>query len=482
MKVRNFSVVIVCISFLFVCGWVQADEKAGGTTDKKDTEQGVLKMSVDFSGAIGKMRALHGVVNGPLDWGGITDVSKFHKQAGFPYTHLNAPHWYSPDVVDIHCIFPNFDADANDPNSYYFERTDTYIKSVLDTGAKIVWRLGESPGWYMAPPKDFDKWAKICVNIIRHYNGGWAKGFHYNIQYWQIWNEPEMVGQWTGTMAQYFEFYRVAVTAIKAYDKSLKVGGPAAYAEISPTVKPFLEYCRDKKVPFDFFSWHRYVASPKVIADAVTNARKILDEYGFKETESHLSEWHYMKYDIAAELHTKDPNKYPTVRAKFNELAGPEGAAYCGSVLMLLQDRPVDKVFYYTGDTDRYGLFDHFGVPHKTYYSFRAFNELMKTPNRVKCEGMPDDVDSIVMCAGMADDGKSAGLMVSNFKGKQQAADVALQNLKWTGHVEVQVYAIDDKHDFEIVRQEKMDAKDLTLNLDIAAPCVRYVHLKQLAD
>ncbi|MBI4578450.1 MAG: hypothetical protein HY718_02035 [Planctomycetes bacterium] len=40
--------------------------------------------------------------------------------------------------------------------------------------------------------KDFAKWAKICVNIIRHYNEGWADGFHYNIRYWEIWNEPNV--------------------------------------------------------------------------------------------------------------------------------------------------------------------------------------------------------------------------------------------------------------------------------------------------
>jgi len=46
------------------------------------------------------------------------------------------------------------------------------------------------------PPKDFNKWARICVNIIRHYNDGWAGGYHWGIKYWEVWNEPDNHGFW----------------------------------------------------------------------------------------------------------------------------------------------------------------------------------------------------------------------------------------------------------------------------------------------
>lgn len=40
------------------------------------------------------------------------------------------------------------------------------------------------------PPRDHDQWADICIHIIRHYNEGWANGFHLNLDYWHIWEEP----------------------------------------------------------------------------------------------------------------------------------------------------------------------------------------------------------------------------------------------------------------------------------------------------
>jgi hypothetical protein len=50
---------------------------------------------------------------------------------------------------------------------------------------------GEKKGTY--PPQDYAKWARICEHIILHYTKGWANGFHYDITYWEIWNEPDAV-------------------------------------------------------------------------------------------------------------------------------------------------------------------------------------------------------------------------------------------------------------------------------------------------
>ena len=74
----------------------------------------------------------------------------------------------------------------------------------------------------MRPPEDAAKWARICANIVRHYNEGWADGFHYGITYWEIWNEPdneesiELNNMWKGTKEQYYDLY--AATAPSASD------------------------------------------------------------------------------------------------------------------------------------------------------------------------------------------------------------------------------------------------------------------------
>jgi xylan 1,4-beta-xylosidase len=149
------------------------------------------------------------------------------------------------DTVDMHLLFPNFDADPDDPAQYRFTQTDDYIQAICNLGAEVVYRLGESIEHYqhksyVCPPVDNAKWARICVNIIRHYNAGWANGFHHGIRYWEIWNEPDLGPLcWTGSDAEFIALYTTAAKAIKAYDANLMVGGPA-FARVACADDSFL--------------------------------------------------------------------------------------------------------------------------------------------------------------------------------------------------------------------------------------------------
>ena len=153
-------------------------------------------------------------------------------------------------------------------------------------------------------------------------------------------------GMWTGTQQQYFELYEVAAKAIKAHDPSLKVGGPAACGIDHPIVRPFLAYCRDRKLPLDFFAWHCYHRlAAGIFARHAAMARALLDEYGFKKRGKPYHrmalganfEWEL----LAAVQHDRRPRIHrstPTCGRRWADMRGPKGAAFAASVLMLLQD------------------------------------------------------------------------------------------------------------------------------------------------
>jgi len=453
-------------------------------------ESGRMDVTVDFAKPAGTIRALHGVNNGPVNWGVGPDLTNYHKEAGFPSARLHDCHYAGQNVVDIHFIFPVFDADADDPKYYTFAETDAYLAGIVNNGTQITYRLGESiecrsrqyskGGFYVQPPKDFTKWAKICVNIIRHYNDGWANGFHYGIKYWEVWNEPgeNVSGMWPGTQQQYFEMYEAVAIAIKAHDPSLKVGGPATCNIAHTITRPFLEWCRDRKVPFDFFTWHCYAPEPQHIAGNAVMTRKMLDEYGFKNVESHITEWHPMWYAWentvdANELGNPNPEKYATMREKFDTMRGPRAAAFVASTLMLLQDVPLDMANYYTADTNPWGMFDAFGVPGRVYYTFVAFNQLTRTPNRVACAAPPE----LVLCAGMSDDRKAASILVSNYGAAPRKVAVQFQNLPLPQPVEAETLAIDAAHELASMGKTALAAEQPSLTLDMPENAVYLVRL-----
>lgn len=107
-------------------------------------------------------------------------------------------------VVDIPLIFANFHADANDPRNYYFDQTDDYIRNCVESGTQVYYRLGTSiehsrNKYFTDPPSDAGKWIDVVSNVIRHYTEGKWNGYRYDIEYWEIWNEPDLGPKmWTG--------------------------------------------------------------------------------------------------------------------------------------------------------------------------------------------------------------------------------------------------------------------------------------------
>ena len=206
---------------------------------------------MDFAAPLSPIRALHGINFGPL-YDGNRDLSGYFRAAGFPSFRLHDCPYVCRDTVDIHCLFPLFHLDEQDPANWVFGPTDDYLNAVKALGGDIIFRLGptiepQQPKYFVHPPPDFDKWARICCQIIRHYNEGWAKGFQHGILHWEIWNEPWIPAMWTGTAEQYYRLYEVASKAIKKEFPHLKLGG--VQEQHGEYARNFLAHCRKHDCP-----------------------------------------------------------------------------------------------------------------------------------------------------------------------------------------------------------------------------------------
>ena len=461
MKTLN----VTAIAGLVLCGSLTA----GMAQDPKPD------ITVDFSQGIGNIKPLHGVNGGSFSYGPMASpLTAFHAEAGFPYTRLHDTNWPCPNAVDVHTIFPLFDADADDPANYTFENTDDCIAPIIKNKSEIIYRLGESiehkTRYHIHPPKDYQKWAKICVNIIRHYNDGWSKGFHYNIKYWEVWNEPEGKNMWLGTPQQYFELYETTAKAVKAYNPALKVGGPGSTSIHSSLVKAFIPYCRDRHVPLDFLSWHLYINKLDVFTQDTRFARALLDECGFQKTESHLNEWHYFNVDWKDVMPGNQPHAtlddFAKVRKLMADTVGPEGAAFTAAVLMRLQDCPVDVANYYCADYNPFSMFDSFGIPSKTYYVFKAFNELAKTHDRVTCK-IANPNDGVTVAAGLSENRRAAAILVSRSSLTGATCHLALKGFLDSSNLQAEVYQIDEAHNLELTAKAEVGADHPVLDLKL---------------
>ena len=144
---------------------------------------------VDLSVDTGRVKPMHGMCNGPISYG--ADISDAFREIGVPTVRFDATDTaISRSAIDISRIFRDFSADPTDPESYDFAVTDKYIDAAMHSGAQIIYRLGESRDLLGAESAiligDVEVLSRVCVNIIRHYNDGWAGGRHYGIKYFEL--------------------------------------------------------------------------------------------------------------------------------------------------------------------------------------------------------------------------------------------------------------------------------------------------------
>ena len=407
-----------------------------------------VELTADFSETDGPIKAVNGTNLGPrLVTSRYNGQQKLFNDAHFGLVRLHDAPWDNPGarLVDMHYIFGNMNDDPADPENYYFEATDDYIKTILDGGAPIMYRLGVSiehsaPNTYFAKePKDPAKAAEIFAGIVRHYNEGWAGGFHYGIEYWEIWNEPNMVPlMWDNAdFSSYCRFYALAAKRLKSEFPDIKVGGPALAGSDPNTLARFFDYCRQENAPLDFCSWHGYAGSFSELIDMPAVIRKMLDERGFAETELHLDEWHYINSPWGAIQGTEGGRDYhqDVIRGD-NGMNGIDSAAFIACLLALWQDTPLDSANYYCTSLmeDDWGLMDINSFPYKTYYVFRGFGEMrFAAPNRVRCGKAPENF----VILGGAGDGGAKRLMVASFKEKASSLKVRVSGVPESGSVRV---------------------------------------------
>lgn len=422
-----------------------------------------MKITADFSKVTGKVKPMHGIGQPPIV-GHNRAMFHYLSDAGIPYSRLHdVGGWMGGGLyVDIPNLFRDFDADENDPSSYDFTFTDWLIERLMEQGSEPFFRLGVTienshmlKSYRIFPPKAPHKWARICEHVIRHYNEGWADGYHYGIRYWEIWNEPddcwkeETSAMWKGTKEQYFALYSVTANHLKScFGDTIKVGGYAScgfYAMDSDPerngmkglevkkfeefflvfMREFLEYISsdEHRAPLDYFSWHTYADVKTSLAHA-KYCRDVMNCYGYTDTEDILNEW----------------NTTPDIYGR----ATPEAAAKVLAMMLGMQRMTTSVLCFYDG---RIGPSQYGGLfnpstwePYLAYYALKMFNRAYRMENEVESSTDMEDVYTLG-----AKNEEQAVLLISNISGKTQTAELALTGIDLS---RAEVYRIDQKNPY----------------------------------
>ena len=381
----------------------------------------------------GKIRKLNGGNLAPYianEMAGM-NIRKSFAELNLAFTRLHDAPLTNPGcrLVDISHIFPLFHLDENDPRNYDFSYTDDYIRNCIeDSHTPIFYRLGESIDhsvnkYKINPPSDVNKWINICSNIIRHYTEGLWNGFHFKIEYWEIWNEPECGGNkqldpnaknlmWLGTIDEFNAFFVQVATELKKRFPHLKFGGPAhcGFDSMPNINENFIKYCAENHAPLDFYSYHCYAADPYGwIQETPAKVRELLDKYGYPKAEIHLNEWHYFPGDWHRLRNDPDYKDH-----MYNqEMKGLDSAAFLTTVMILWQDTPLTYGAYYTCTGGGWGCYRTGGTAvTPSWYGLKAYGDIVRYPVRLEALS---PVKEVSVLAGEDADGNKE-MLISAFK------------------------------------------------------------------
>ena len=241
-----------------------------GTLARKPLDLTKATVTVDFARGLGEFRHLW--LGSDVGWmdrivtptqaNAVREVSKL----GFRFVRLHD------------CIFnPRiYSEDAAGQPIYDWEDFDQRVNVITDAGMWPIIVLETMPielagrrsgkGWTNAfPPKDeaaYARWQRINHDLVRHCQDKWGNDIHN--WYFEVWNEPNASGYFTGTLADYLKIYDHAVAGATAADPGIRIGGPGSAS--TGWTRELLEHCDSgtnhvtgkKGTRIDFLSWHIY--------------------------------------------------------------------------------------------------------------------------------------------------------------------------------------------------------------------------------
>ncbi len=351
-------------------------------------------LKIDLSMPVGTVKPMHGMCNGPMSYG--ADISHLFKEIGVPYVRFDETDTaISSYAVDISRIFKNLDADPKNTENYDFSYTDKYVRAAYDSGARVIFRLGESFDRMYSGKKDIlqndiDAFTEICVNIVKHYNRYWADGYAYGIEYFEVLTHGHQ--EYTEESERKFELYRRVSSALKLIDEDLKVGG-MCFSDCGKAFREFLRYCRRTRSPLDFITISSFDSNPRDATEKIKEAIPMLYNLGFSNAEIIIGAWNYIDKDAVGSIPLKkllssnDRDLSQIKRRLFEEQRSVKGAAYAlAFMISLSRVREISAACFYDAQPNISpwcAISDRFGNPEKTFYSFKTYGEIYKAGNEI---------------------------------------------------------------------------------------------------
>jgi xylan 1,4-beta-xylosidase len=157
--------------------------------------------------------------------------------------------------------------------SYDWSKYDQYLDAIAAADMRPGMELSFMPtalassGNSRNPPKDQATYKAFIQAVVQHTVDKFGAD-DVSQWYWEVWNEPNYSGFWTGSMNDYFAMYDSAVAGATAALPNIMIGGPVTTQGSTTEMGQFLDHAKSSGARVSFLSSHAYPGGAGTSADA----------------------------------------------------------------------------------------------------------------------------------------------------------------------------------------------------------------------
>lgn len=294
----------------------------------------------------------------------LDHLSWLQQEIGYDYIRFHASFHDDMKVVT---------RDAGGSLRFHWHHIDKVYDALLARGLKPFIELNSMPAalasgpetmfYYkmnITPPKLWSEWAQLVASFARHLIERYGLT-EVRTWFFEVWNEPNLDGFWSGSKEDYFRLYETSAHALASVDPMLRIGGPATSK--ANWIAEFIAHCHTQNIPLHFVSTHLYPqdeqvaypdrkASPHTIGeffcDTVRSVQEIVAASALPLLPIWWSEWNTQAAASAAQV-TWGKNVYVD-----NAFAGTFIARNCSAL-----DNACDAFGYWVASD----VFEEGGIP-----------------------------------------------------------------------------------------------------------------------
>ncbi|PTQ81041.1 glycosyl hydrolase family 39 [Nitrosospira multiformis] len=242
-----------------------------------------------------------------------------------------------------------------------FELLDKYVALAENAGVELLLPLGLSPAWASArptepsnyrpgnaaEPSDLQDWRTYVHTVATRYKG--------RIKNYELWNEVNLPGFYSGSKDKLVELAREAYRTLKEVDPDIVfvspsvTGGQPAYIWLD-------EYFAKGGASYlDVVGSHFYAPThpPEAMLPLIKQAQAVMAKHG-------LDQKPLWNTEAGWQMESRQKKKVPLglIEQKWKKLDDRGGAAYVARALVLNWVRGVSRFYWYSWDNVHMGLIE----------------------------------------------------------------------------------------------------------------------------